>query len=160
MDTGLISKRYATALLHYTDETGGGDRVCTQVRHLLARPDKDLPEGLEPELVKLVSLLSKNGHLDDVRFVFRSFLSLYYHTKGILPARLVTTEKAGPEFRSKVQKMLEEQFHCQVHIDYDSDPSLIGGFIITVDDYMLDASVKHQLEIVRRSLVVSNNRIV
>ena len=35
MNTGIISKRYAKALLAYVQETGGGERVSAQVRELL-----------------------------------------------------------------------------------------------------------------------------
>ena len=40
MNTGIISSRYATALLRYTQETGGGARVCAQVRRLLEHPEE------------------------------------------------------------------------------------------------------------------------
>ena len=36
MNIGIISIRYATALLRYCESTGGAERVCGQVRRLLA----------------------------------------------------------------------------------------------------------------------------
>ena len=40
------------------------------------------------------------------------------------------------------------------------DPSLIGGFVLDLEDYRLDASVSRQIEDIRRQLVQKNNRIV
>ena len=74
MNTGILSSRYANALLRYTEETGGGERVCAQVRLLLDHPDQD-PGPLEPELERFIHLLVKNGRLEDVRIIFRSFLT-------------------------------------------------------------------------------------
>ena len=71
MNTGIIASRYAAALLRYTQETGGGERVCAQVRRLLDHPDQD-PGPLEPELERFIQLLVSNGRLEDVRFMRRA----------------------------------------------------------------------------------------
>ena len=38
--------------------------------------------------------------------------------------------------------------------------NLIGGFTLEVGDYLLDASVRRQIETIRRQFVIQNNRIV
>ena len=158
MNTGIIATRYATALLRYTEETGGGERVCAQVRLLLARPG-ERPDRLEPELERLVRLLVKNGRLEDVRFIFRSFLAMYYRSRGIRVARL-TTAVPSAELERKLRTVLENQFGGDVLIESDVNPDLLGGFTLEVDDYMLDASVRRQIETIRRQFVIQNNRIV
>ena len=62
MNTGIISTRYATAFLQYVLQTGGGDRVCAQVRRLLSGTEPG-PVVLEPELERFVLLLKKHGRL-------------------------------------------------------------------------------------------------
>jgi F0F1-type ATP synthase, delta subunit (mitochondrial oligomycin sensitivity protein) len=158
MNTGIISSRYATALLRYTQETGGGERVCTQVRRLLEHPG-ERPGPLEPELERLVRLLVKNGRLEDVRFVFRSFIAMYYHSRGIELARLTTVVPAE-DLEHRLRSLLEKQFGCEVLIEASVDPDLLGGFTLEVGDYLLDASVRRQIETIRRQFVISNNRIV
>ena len=158
MNTGIISSRYATALLRYTQETGGGERVCAQVKRLLEHPQED-PGPLEPELERLVALLVKNGRLGDVRFIFRSFIAMYYRSRGIEVARLTTVVPSG-ELERKLHAILEKQLGCEVLIESFVDPDLIGGFTLEVGDYLLDASVRRQIETIRRQFVISNNRIV
>ena len=53
-----------------------------------------------------------------------------------------------------------QQFGCVVLIDTRVVPSLIGGFTLEVGDYLLDASVRRQIETIRRQFVIQNNRIV
>ena len=56
--------------------------------------------------------------------------------------------------------MLEEKFGCKIVFESSVDPSLVGGFLVVVDDYLLDASVRSQIETVRRQFITQNNRIV
>lgn len=158
MNTGIISSRYATALLRYVQETGGGERVCAQVHRLLEHPDQD-PGPLEPELERFVRLLVSNGRMEDVRFMFRDFLSMYYRSRGICLARL-TTAVPVPELEQKLCMLLEKQLGCEVRVESSVDPGLIGGFTVEVDDHLLDASVRRQVETIRRQFVIQNNRIV
>ena len=158
MNTGIISSRYATALLRYTQETGGGERVCAQVQRLLEHPEEK-PARLEPELERFVRLLVKNGRLEDVRFIFRSFLTMYYRSRGILVARLTTVVPAR-ELEAKLRTMLEKKFGSKVLVESRVDPDLVGGFTLEVGDYLLDASVRRQIETIRRQFVIQNNRIV
>ena len=158
MNTGIIASRYATALLRYTEETGGGERVCAQVRRLLERPQQD-PGPLEPELERLIRLVVKNGRLEDVKFILRSFVAMYYRSRGVQVARLTTVVPAG-ELERKIHAMLEKQLGCEVLLETSVDPDLVGGFTLEVGDYLLDASVRRQIETIRRQFVISNNRIV
>ncbi|MBR4585604.1 MAG: ATP synthase F1 subunit delta [Bacteroidales bacterium] len=158
MNTGIISSRYATALLRYTQETGGGERVCAQVRRLLDHPEQD-PGPLEPELERLIRLLVQNGRMEDVRLILRTFLTKYYQSLGVKVA-VLTTVVASEELEHKVRAMLEKQFGGKVLIESRVDPALVGGFTLEVGDYLLDASVRHQIETIRRQFVIQNNRIV
>lgn len=158
MNAGIIASRYAAALLRYTQETGGGERVCAQVRRLLDHPDQD-PGPLEPELERFIQLLVRNGRLEDVRFILHDFIEMYYRSLGVRVARL-TTVVASRELEQKLHAMLEKQLGCEVVIETRVDPALIGGFTLEVGDYLLDASVRHQIETIRRQFVIQNNRIV
>lgn len=159
MNTGIISTRYASALLKYVEETGGGDRVASQVWTLLHDNDAR-PELLEPELERLVRLLVKNGRIGDIRFILRSFLSMYYRSKGMRLVRLISAASVSEQMQERLCELLEKQFDCKVSFDSEVDASIIGGFVLIIDDYMLDASVKHQIELIRREFIVQNNRIV
>ena len=84
---------------------------------------------------------------------------MYYRSRGIRVARL-TTVAASKELERKLHAMLEKQLGCEVLIETRVDPALIGGFTLEVGDYLLDASVRRQIETIRRQFVIQNNRIV
>lgn len=158
MNTGVITSRYAKALLRYTQETGHGEQVCAQVQALLASPDK-APDVLEPDLERFIALLVERGRMEYVRQIFQTFVRMYYKAENIRVAHL-TTAIPAPELEQKLLSMLEKQTGSKVILDTTVDPALIGGFVVEVDDYMMDASVRRQLETIRRQFIISNNRIV
>lgn len=158
MNTGIISKRYAKALLAYVQETGNGERVSAQVRQLLGQGDMS-GITLEPELQRFMELLVEKGRVEYVRGIFHTFLELYYDSIGVKRATL-TVAVPAPGLEDRLRPLLEEQFGCKVEFDTIVDPGLVGGFVIEVGERQLDASVRHRLEIIRRQFIISNNRLV
>ena len=158
MNIGIISSRYAMALLRLVDETGHGEAVYAQAVQVLKDPDST-PRRLEPELSRLVALLVKNKRIEYVKLILHRFTELYNASRG---RRLVTLKTAvpAPEMQQRIRDLLQERVGGEIVLDAVVDPSLIGGFTLTVDDKLLDASVSHQLEEIRRELLDKNKRIV
>lgn len=158
MNTGIISSRYARALLRYAEETGGAERVAIQARQLLEHPEVKSVR-LESEIERFVTLLVRNGRIEDVRLMLRTYIAMYYESKGFKLAHLVTAVPA-PGLEARMQAVLEQKFGCGVLLDSSVNPELIGGFTVEIGDYMLDASVKNQIDVIRREFIIQNNRIV
>ena len=159
MNTGIISQRYATAFLRYTQERGSAQRVCEQVRSLLADPH-GFESGLEEDLELFIAFLKRKSRMSEVRFILNSYVSLYYKSIGVMLATLTSAREVDSATVQSLCKVLEEHFRCKVNMSFEVDPSLIGGFVVQVGDYLLDASVRNQIETIRRQFVVQNNRIV
>ncbi len=158
MNIGILTERYAKALLMYVQETGNGDRVCKQVKLMLRHPEMHFA-GMEPELIQFGKLLVNHGRVDLLRFILYTFLDMYYKSKGTKVVHL-TTAIPSEEWERKLARILEKRFGCKVVLESTVDPSLLGGFILKVGDKMIDASVRGQIEAVRRQFIVQNNRIV
>lgn len=155
MNTGTISSRYAKALLLLTREHGSGEAVAAQVRSILADPDS-MPAQLEPDLENFIGLLVKNRRIEYVKFILGSFLRMYYEEAGIRLVQL-TTCKASEELEASIRALFKDR---KVLLETRVDPSLLGGFVLTVDDMMVDASVRRKIENIRRSFIEKNRRIV
>lgn len=158
MNTGAIASRYAKALLKYVQETGRGEQVCAQARALLSDPDS-APQPLEPDLVRFIDLLARNGRMEHVKLILRSFVKMYLESVGARIAYLTTVTPA-PDIQARLHDMLEEQTGGRVILETRVDPGLIGGFVLEIDDRMMDASVRSRIDRIRRQFVISNNRLV
>lgn len=160
MNVGIISTRYATAFLRYCNYTGGAERVCAQVRRLLAGKESS-PVKLEPELERFTEMVIRHGRLDCIRFILSSFVSMYFKSRGELEAFLITAVPAPQALVLRIRGMIERQSGRKVTFETIVDESIIGGFIVQIDsEYIIDASVRSQLDSVRRQFVIQNTRIV
>ena len=158
MNTGVISSRYARALLRLTTESGSSATVYSQIRAMLDNPDS-IPSSLHPDLQKFVSLLVQNHREQYLKFIFNSYVSLYLKQNNMKLATL-TTAVPNPELEQKVRALISEKTGCGLDITVKTDPSLIGGFKLVVDDLLLDASVSAQLDRLRRQFIDNSSRIV
>jgi len=159
VNSGIIASRYATALHRYAASNGRAGEVCAQVEQLLADPESLRGMRLEPELQRFVALLIENRRTDLLKFIFQDYVDLYYRSAGIKVARLKTAVPV-PSLEHKLAELVRSKTGCEVKLFAEVDPQLVGGFVFTVDDLMLDASVARQIELIRRQFVEKNNRIV
>lgn len=158
MNTGVISRRYAKALLKLTEQTGHGELVCQQALQLLEN-NKDSPQDLAEELGRLTALLLKNGRLPYLRFILRSYVDMYRKANGITAVTLTLAQlPAGGE--DELIDALSREFGGKLLVKTIVDPYLIGGFVLQIDDRILDASARRSIEIIRQRLDQLNKRIV
>ena len=158
MNTGAISRRYAKALLDLSMISGRGEADYTQALQLLEHPELK-PAALEEDLASLVSLLVRNGRLPYVKFILRSFVDLYRSEHGIVEVHL-TMASPTPGLEDRLRGILTETLGGTILFTSEVDPDLIGGFVLEVDDKVLNASAKAQIEKIRRKLDELNKRIV
>jgi len=158
MNTGVISTRYARALLQLATENGRADAVYAQIRAMLANPDS-IPSPLEQDLQEFVSLLVDNHREQYLKFIFNSYVSLYLKQNNMKLATL-TTAVPSPGLAQRIRDLVKERTGCGLDLTEKTDPSLIGGFKLVVDDLMLDASVSAQLDRLRKQFIDNSSRIV
>lgn len=158
MNSGIISSRYAKALLKLVNETGNGDAVYDQIQQVLRNPEQ-MPSEWEPELLKFVQLLVRNKRISYLKYIFHTFMDLYNTSRGRVIAHLKTAVPA-PSLELRIKSLLEEKSGGEILMEVSVDPSIIGGFVLTIDDKMLDASVSRQIEEIRGQFLDKNKRIV
>jgi len=158
MNTGAVTKRYAKALLLLTQESGRGVQVCNQVMALLRDPSS-MPARLEPDIRTFASFVVRKGRRDYLLRIFRLFVDLYCESVGMSHV-VLTSAVPSSELEARVRTTLESRLGHPVMLETQVDPALLGGYRVEVDGKMLDASVRRQLQILRREFIVKNNRIV
>ena len=120
---------------------------------------------MAPELRSFIALLGRNGRIDEIRLIFNSFISEYYKSRGIIRGRLVFPSeegdtKDGKTLEKRIKDMVESKSGKKLLLKTEVDESLIGGFLLEVEDQLLDASVSHQLDLIRKQFIERNRRIV
>ncbi len=184
MNTGPIAHRYAKALLKLVQETGAGEKVYSQACVLLLRMqefskladviqrhpevsfdrkrqilESAVGEPMADELIRFLRLVHDNKRIEHFQRMITSFVDQYREFCGIKVGRLVTA-RPSPDLKAAFEDMLHKKTGAIVHLDESIDETLIGGFVLKIDDLQLDASVAAQLNKLHRELIDNNNRII
>ena len=169
MDLGMISVRYARALLKGSLEAKTEDAVyqdmltlgksyadVPQLRRALDNPTLKADEknklivtamGNPTEMSRrFVSLVLKEGRENHLQFMATSYVTLYRKQKNIINGRLTTAVPVSDTMEQKMKQMVEKRTSATVEFETVVDPEVIGGFILEYDTYRMDASVRNQLK--------------
>lgn len=186
MEVGILSMRYAKAIIEYAQEKGLEDRLYQEfltlshsfcerpgLREALDNPVITTKEKLAlvctaadgdgkstREFVRFITLVLRNRREGYLQFISLMYLDLYRKLKHIGVGKLITAVPVNKETENRIRSAAEHILHAQMELETVIDPSIEGGFIFDVNDYRLDASVATQLKRVKQQFIDKNRRIV
>ena len=176
MDIGVISVRYARALLKSATEQQLDDAVYQEMQ-LLAKSYIDVPQlrqtidnpmlskdkkeallltavGGEPTPLTraFIALVLKEDREPVMQFIANSYVTLYRQQKNVIRGRLITAARVSPATEQKMRQMVESKTNGTVEFETEVNPDIIGGFILEYDTFRMDASVKAKLNSILSTL--------
>jgi F-type H+-transporting ATPase subunit delta len=186
MDIGIISSRYARALMQYAQSTGTEDRLYDEVRSLehsfrrhpnlreaLANPVLSTKEKLQlitaatvgngetcREMGRFLTLVLRNRREQYLQYICLSFLQLYRKMHRIATVRLITAVPVHRPVWERIRSKVRKRLNANIELQTEVNPAIEGGFIMELADYRLDASIATQLKRVKKQLINKNRRIV
>lgn len=120
----FTSQQYASALYDAVHETSSKDHDLV--------------------LDNFVKVLAQAGDLGKYQEIEKEYKLLEMKEKGISSAEVTTAKDI--EINSGLIKQLNEIIGNKVEVKQKVDEGIVGGVIVRVDDTLIDASVKTQLE--------------
>ncbi|MDR0894183.1 MAG: F0F1 ATP synthase subunit delta [Prevotellaceae bacterium] len=186
MDIGIISSRYAKALMQYALSTSTEARLYDEVRSLersfrrhsnlreaLSNPILGIKEKMQlltvatvgsgelsRELGRFFALVLRNRREQYLQYICISFLNLYRNRHHIATVKLITAVPPQRTVWERIRKKARKLLHADIELHTEVDPAIEGGFIVELNDYRLDASIATQLKRVKKQLIEKNRRIV
>lgn len=94
---------------------------------------------------KFIKLVLKEDRESMMQFIANSYITLYRRQKKLIRAKLSTATAVTSATEQKLRKLVESQTNGTVEFETETDPQIIGGFILEYDTYRLDMSVKSKL---------------
>ena len=94
---------------------------------------------------QFLDLLLKKKREPDLDTICEEFFKLYNQAHNIKTAQIITAQPLSGELKSKIVSLLTEQTHATIELKEWVEPSIIGGFVIQMDDYFLDASIMSKI---------------
>ena len=177
MDIGVISVRYARALLKSATDANIEESVYQQMQLMVnsyievpaLRQTIDNPmlskdkkqvlleaaaggEQVLPLVKDFIAMVLKEDRENMIQFMAASYVTLYRQQKNIIRGKLTTAVGVSSEMEQKMRQMVESKTQGTVEFETEVDPDIIGGFILEYDTYRMDASVKAKLNTILTAL--------
>jgi len=105
------------------------------------------------DFLGLFSLLLKRGRKNEILGVLRHFDTLYMDYVRKTVAKLYSPEELSAEKVAQIIDVLSKKLNKTVQIERIIDKDLIAGFRVEVDGYVFDASIKHQMKMLKKELL-------
>ena len=177
MDNGRISVRYARALFQIAQEQGCEEAVydgLTRFAHnyllaiaqfnevlsdpMVAREEKikliemATGEPLHDTLKQFIAFVVDQKREDKMFFIAMKYMEMYRAKHHILSTQVTTATELPEATYDKIKAFVKQTFDSDAELEVHIDPSLIGGFILDIENTRMDASVAGQLNALKNKL--------
>jgi F-type H+-transporting ATPase subunit delta len=176
MNDSRLASRYARALFYLASDHGQIDTVrqdlgvlykllsdSPEFRWLMESPvimssrkskmvEEMLSGSIRPVTLEFMKLLIRHRRENNLASTCRMFNELYKADQGLMDARIESAVPVGQAFLDDMKKRLEALSHRKIELVAETNENLIGGFILTLEDQQMDASVQSKLKKLRQDL--------
>lgn len=181
MNEGLIPRRYAKALYKVAVQKSaaadiydlmstlassfaGNDRLEPTIANpfvkdaekinLLNTAAGDSDKSRADLFNDFLKLLVKNKRIDLIRATALAYLDLYRKANNIFIVDVTSAAPMSDDELARIRKAIADQLPADADIRLNTtvDPDLIGGFVVSLDNKRLDASIKNELKQLRLKL--------
>ena len=176
MNRGIVSGRYARALLLHAEKYGYELDVfrevkwlsaCMtyypQIKRILSSPvvsiskkmqmlEKLFVQPLSEEFRHFLRLVLEKKREESLQTICFMFMEYYHEEKHILQVELVTATPVTEDTKTKVIEKMEKLTHEHVRLITTINPEILGGYIVYWDTYRWDASIASRMRQVKKNI--------
>jgi len=177
MSISAIRVRYAKAFFSLAKENNMLDTLKTDIQKVfdVCNQSSDFINLLESPVVKtskkteliteifksevntltlsFLLLITNNKRESYIPGICRNFLELTRKDQNIKSAVLITASEINIKTIDKIKVLLEKELNATVELNCKTNPEIIGGLILRVDDRQYDSSVAKQLRKIKQLLL-------
>jgi len=104
-------------------------------------------------MVRFLNLLMEKDREGQLLDILEQFLHLFDERRGILRVEVTSAVDLTVREREQLKNRLESYTRKTVVPTFRRDPDLLGGFLVRLDDRVIDASLAHQLTLLREKFL-------
>jgi F-type H+-transporting ATPase subunit delta len=108
--------------------------------------------GAEPEFVNFLELLVEKHRMPAIFRIRRRFDALCAEENKELAVTVTSAVKLDQNVVSEIGEAIEKQTGRKVELASNVDDAILGGLVLRVGNMVLDASVRNQLEKLRKNV--------
>jgi F-type H+-transporting ATPase subunit delta len=113
---------------------------------------KSIGENIHPLTLSFINLIFTNKRETYLRSIIRYFMYLHNKVVGIMPAVLLSPATLDPVVRDKIIHTISQKLNIKMELQEQTEPELLGGFVMRIEDFQIDASIASQLSKIKKEL--------
>lgn len=157
---GILGSKNLSALLkNPTEDVATKKQAVMSLVRESASEQKAPKEGVAL-LGSFVDMVFDHHRESSLAHIALAYKRLYRKLRGIVQVNLTTPQEPSKEMVDKLASVVKERVGGEVEMVCHVNPLVEGGFVLRVDDLQLDASLKGQLDKIRREFIRKNRTIV
>ena len=174
MNESKVSVRYANSLLSSAIEKGNLDKVAkdmelvysaikssAELSRTLASPivkaqlkssilEEIFKKKISKETMDFLKFVVEKNREDLLESIVNKFLELRDQKLGLVNVNVKSAVELGEDQKKRLKEKFEKLLNKKVRFNFTIDPDVVGGFVAKVGDTVYDASLKNQLEILKK----------
>ncbi|HZI91176.1 MAG TPA: ATP synthase F1 subunit delta [Thermoleophilaceae bacterium] len=107
----------------------------------------------DDNFVRFLELLAERHRVPAVFRIRRAFDEMWAEENKLLPVTVTSAVELDDQLVQDIGKRITEQTDRKVDLSSKVDPDVLGGIVLQVGNMVLDASVRHRLEALRKQVV-------
>jgi F-type H+-transporting ATPase subunit delta len=172
-----VSHRYATSFLEMAEEKNILETIAVNVKliYTVLKENPQLQRMLENPIIKshikisileeifkskvtdetinfLKFVIHKNRE-DLIYSILQKFVELYDEKLGMVNVVVKTAFEFDNDQRELLKVKFEKFLNKKANIEFRLDENVVGGFIAKIGDTVYDASLRHQLELLKKQFL-------
>ncbi len=108
--------------------------------------------SVNSDILSFVKVIIKNNRAHYLYKIFKESLYRFDDYLEIQEGKLILSKEMSEEEKEKIIKSIEKNEGVRLELEEVIDPSILGGFIVTLKDNVYDASLKTKLQNLKESL--------
>jgi len=169
MKNPKLASRYAQALYDFSVETDNVETVYLDVLRIqnIVNLHKELKTILESPVIsqekkqniiekvfqnhlcettyRFFSLIVKKRREPQLLLICKQFIKIYYRNHNIKEAYITSAQPISEALTQYIKAYLEKDSPYTFILHLSTDPKIIGGLIVKIDDFYYDASIQAKI---------------
>jgi ATP synthase F1 delta subunit len=113
-------------------------------------------EGAEPAFYNFLEALIERHRMPVIFRVRTRFHELWEDERKLLDVDVTTAVELSQDAVQNIGRRVQEQTGRTVELSSRVDPNILGGLVLRVGNLILDASIRHRLEQLRKQVAASH----
>lgn len=118
-----------------------------QLQELVLKVAADkLADKLNEQAVNFVKLLAHNGRIGLLPDIARAYAARRAEAERVVEVEMITATEIDAHQRAQFTTALQSKLGRKVKLEFGVDRELVGGAVVRAGDWVIDGSVRAQLE--------------